>query len=88
MVLSAAEARAHPQTRERGVVMDGPDALARLAFPARLDGARPCAGDRVPALGEQTEAVLAELGMVDVWERPGIGQRISLKRMLRRWLAR
>jgi len=87
-VLSAAEARAHPQTSERGVLADGPDAMPRLAFPARLDGARPRAGDRVPALGEHTEAVLAELGLVDVGKRPGIGQRFSVKRMLMRWLAR
>jgi crotonobetainyl-CoA:carnitine CoA-transferase CaiB-like acyl-CoA transferase len=88
MVLSAAEARAHPQTHERGVLSDGPDSLTRLAFPALLDGERPRAGDRVPALGEHTESVLAELGMEDVRKRPGIGRRFSVKRMLMRWLVR
>lgn len=88
MVLSAAEARAHPQTRERGVLAEGPDTLPRLGFPALLDGARPRAGDRVPALGEHTEAVLDELGMAEEKKQMGIGERFSLKRMLARWMGR
>jgi alpha-methylacyl-CoA racemase len=85
-VLSAAEARAHPQTRERGVLAEAPDRLPRLAFPACFDGERPRSGDSVPALGEHTEAVLAELGMEDARKRPGIGRRFSLRRILSRWL--
>jgi crotonobetainyl-CoA:carnitine CoA-transferase CaiB-like acyl-CoA transferase len=53
MVISAAEAHAHPQTRERGVLAAGPDTLARHTFTARLAGAKPRGRDRVPALGEQ-----------------------------------
>jgi len=55
-VLSAAEARAHPQVQERGMLIEG-----GLAFPARLDGVRPQGGVHVPALGEHTAAWLAEL---------------------------
>ena len=87
IVLSAAEARVHPQARERGVLTDGPDGLPRVGFPALLDGARPRAGDRVPALGEQTEAVLAELGMGTEKKERGIGRRFSWKRLLARWLS-
>ncbi|HEX3526362.1 MAG TPA: CaiB/BaiF CoA-transferase family protein [Thermoanaerobaculia bacterium] len=86
MVLSAAEARAHPQARERGVLTDGPDSLPRLGFPVLLNGARPRAGDRVPELGEQTEAVLEELGMEKDKKQRGIGRRFSWKRLLARWL--
>jgi alpha-methylacyl-CoA racemase len=57
-VLSAAEARAHPQVQERGMLTEG-----GLAFPARIDGARPQGGAHVPALGEHTEAWLDELGI-------------------------
>jgi crotonobetainyl-CoA:carnitine CoA-transferase CaiB-like acyl-CoA transferase len=87
MVLSAAEARTHPQARERGMLTDGPDSLPRLGFPVLLDGARPRAGDRVPALGEQTGAVLEELGMDKEKKEKGIGRRFSWKRLLARWLS-
>lgn len=84
-VLSAAEARAHPQVAARAVLDAGPDGLPRLAFPARLDGERPRAGLAVPKLGEQTKAVLAELGVSrEVAKAPGVGRRFSF----RRWLAR
>jgi alpha-methylacyl-CoA racemase len=86
MVLSAAEVRSHPQTRERGVLAEGPDALPRLAFPARLDGERPQAGARMPGLGEHTRPVLEELGIREYEESYGVGRRFSWKRLLGRWL--
>ena len=82
-ILSAAEAREHPQAQERAVLATGQDRLPHLGFPARFDGDRPRAGDRIPALGEQTRAVLAELGLPG---GEGVGRRFSLKRWLRRVL--
>ncbi|HEX9944419.1 MAG TPA: CaiB/BaiF CoA-transferase family protein [Thermoanaerobaculia bacterium] len=83
-VLSAAEARDHPQARERALLAEGPERLPRLGFPARFDGDRPRAGDRVPALGEQTKALLAELGVPrEVAKAAGVGRRFSFKRWLR-----
>jgi alpha-methylacyl-CoA racemase len=80
-VLSAAEARAHPQVRERGMLGEGEDMLPRLAFPARIDGARPQGGTHFPALGEHTDAWLDELGLP---RGKGVGRRFSWKRLLRR----
>jgi alpha-methylacyl-CoA racemase len=88
MVLSAAEAREHAQTRARGVLFEGPDSLPRLAFPARLDGERPRAGDRVPGHGEHTRAILEELGLQGYEEAFGVGRRFSWKRLLARWWPR
>lgn len=85
MVLSAAEAREHPQTRARGVVADGPDALPRLAFPARLDGERPRSAPRVPGHGEHTRAILEEFGLQGYEVARGVGRRFSWKRLLARW---
>lgn len=86
MVLSAAEAREHPQTKARGVLSDGPDALPRLAFPARLDGERPrAAAVRVPGHGEHTRAILEEFGLHGYEEAYGVGRRFSWKRLLARW---
>jgi crotonobetainyl-CoA:carnitine CoA-transferase CaiB-like acyl-CoA transferase len=83
-ILSAAEARAHPQAQERAVLSSGPDHLPRVAFPARFDGERPRPGGHVPELGEHTKALLAELGVPrDVETSPGVGRRFSLKRWLR-----
>ena len=65
-VLSAAEARDHPQVLERGVLAVGPDRLPRLAFPARFDGERPVAGGAVPDLGAQTRPLLQEVGAADL----------------------
>jgi alpha-methylacyl-CoA racemase len=79
-ILSVAEAREHPQALERAVLAPGPERLPRLGFPARFDGERPRAGDAVPKLGEQTQAVLAELGLPG---GKGVGKRFSLKRWLR-----
>lgn len=96
-VFSAAEALEHPQARERDVVREDEDGFLRFDYPARFDGERPRArsgADRVPALGAQTESVLAE------WSRPelaagrgarrrsGIGQRSGLWQRLRRLLGR
>jgi alpha-methylacyl-CoA racemase len=86
-VLSAAEARAHPQVAARALLADGPERLPRLAFPARLDGERPRSGDRVPKLGEQTKALLAELGVPrEVAKADGVGRRFSFRRWLSRFL--
>ena len=88
MVLSAAEAREHPQTRARGVLSEGPDSLPRLAFPARLDGERPRATPGVPGHGEHTRAILEELGLRGYEEAFGVGRRFSWKRLLARWWPR
>jgi crotonobetainyl-CoA:carnitine CoA-transferase CaiB-like acyl-CoA transferase len=86
-VLSAATARAHPQAAARALLGSGPEGLPRLAFPARLDGERPRAGDRVPGLGEQTRALLAELGVPqETAKAAGVGRRFSFKRWLMRFL--
>ena len=63
-MLSVAEALAHPQALERGVVREGEDGFIRADYPALFDGERPriADGSAVPALGEQTETVLAEHG--------------------------
>ncbi len=89
-VLSAAEARASAQGQARGVVQTGADGLLRLAFPARFDGHRPAAAERLPVLGAATEDLLEELGAPEArqskWRRrkAGVGARFSWKRLLRR----
>lgn len=85
MVLSAAEAREHPQTRARGVLSEGPDTLPRLAFPARFDGERPRSAPRVPGHGEQTRALLEEFGLHGYEQAYGVGRRFSWKRLVARW---
>jgi len=93
IVLSAAEAAAHPQAEARGVLSWDDDILPRLAFPARIDGERPRAGDPFPELGEHTAAVLGELGLAAPSRLPagrarsGIGPRPSLAGLLGRLLA-
>jgi crotonobetainyl-CoA:carnitine CoA-transferase CaiB-like acyl-CoA transferase len=87
-LLSAAEAHDHPQARRRGLVTTGPDGLPRLAFPAKIDGERPEAPERLPRLGADTAALLAELGIdVASGERraAGVGRRLGWKRALARW---
>ncbi len=85
-VLSAAEARVHPQVAARAL-LDGSADRPRLAFPARLDGERPRSGTQVPKLGEQTKALLAELGYPrEVAKAEGVGPRFSFRRWLRRFL--
>ena len=91
-VLSAAEARHHPQALHRALLSPGEEGLPRLAFPAHLDGERPRAAAHVSALGEHTEAVLEELGGPRLTRRQrreaGIGRcsswRVALRRLLRR----
>ncbi|HYX26660.1 MAG TPA: CaiB/BaiF CoA-transferase family protein [Thermoanaerobaculia bacterium] len=83
-VLSAAEARSHPQALERALLSTGPDRLPRLAFPARFDGERPAPGGSAPDLGEHTSPILVELGVPrEIETSPGVGRRFSLKRWLR-----
>jgi crotonobetainyl-CoA:carnitine CoA-transferase CaiB-like acyl-CoA transferase len=87
-VLSAAEAAEHPQARRRAVVTTGPDGLPRLAYPARLDGERPEAPERLPRLGADTDALLAELGFdlsPSARRAAGVGRRAGLRRALARW---
>ncbi len=87
-VLSAAEARRHPQAEARDLLRTGPDGLPRLAFPARFDGARPAAPPTVPELGQHTVSVLAEWDLeAAVLPRrkrrlQGIGKRFSWRRLL------
>jgi crotonobetainyl-CoA:carnitine CoA-transferase CaiB-like acyl-CoA transferase len=87
-VLSAAEAAEHPQARRRGVVTTGPDGLPRLAYPARLDGERPEAPERLPRIGADTAALLDELGFdLPPGERraAGVGRKLGLRRAFARW---
>lgn len=87
-VLSAAESRAHPQVLERGLLREGADGLARLAYPALIDGERPRAAERLAELGEDTETILAEMGCPEAElgrkarRDAGIGRRQTLKGML------
>jgi crotonobetainyl-CoA:carnitine CoA-transferase CaiB-like acyl-CoA transferase len=98
-VLAPADAARHPQTLHRDLLRRGEDGLYRLGFPARIDGARPRAGGRVPELGEDTEPLLEELGEDADAElallmrsgrgsrrRRGVGRRFGLKRMVGRWI--
>ncbi|HET9226682.1 MAG TPA: CaiB/BaiF CoA-transferase family protein [Thermoanaerobaculia bacterium] len=82
-VLSAAEAREHPQVRERGMLSEGGDMLPRIGFPALVDGVRPRAAVHFPALGEHTDAWLHELGLRG---GRGVGRRFSWRRLFRRAL--
>lgn len=85
IVLTAAEARQHPQMKARDLLTDGPDALPRVAFPARLDGERPrAAAARVPGHGEHTAALLEELGLRADEGSAGVGRRFSWKGLLAR----
>ena len=87
-VLSAAESRAHPQVEARGLLREGDDGLPRLAYPALIDGDRPRSPERLPALGADTETILAELDCPEAGlgrrarRASGIGRRHTLKGML------
>lgn len=84
-VLTAAESRTHPQVTRRDLVRDAADGLPRLAYPALIDGGRPRAPEALPALGEQTDTILAELGCPEAEQgrrarrAAGIGPRKTLK---------
>jgi alpha-methylacyl-CoA racemase len=92
-VLAVAAAAGHPQARARGVVERRPEGGFRLAYPARFDGARPAAAGPFPALGEHTDALLAELDLPAAGDSPrqrraaGIGRRFSWQRVLLRLAA-
>lgn len=91
-VLTPAEAAHHPQAIHRQVLVRGGDGLYRLAFPARIDGERPRAGERYPTLGEDTDRWARELGVEELpagrrrRRRAGVGPRASLRRWMLRWL--
>jgi len=90
-VLTAAQAAEHPQLQARGLLHRAEDGLYRLAFPARFAAARPRTAERVPDLGEDTDAVLEELGVGAAAlsrlgrRRAGVGPRTGLKRRLAGW---
>jgi crotonobetainyl-CoA:carnitine CoA-transferase CaiB-like acyl-CoA transferase len=87
-VLSAAEARAHPQAKARALLGEGPDGLPRVAFPVLFDGRRPRGEAQVPVLGGDTDTLLAELGLAGrarrTLRKSGVGRRFEW----RRWLLR
>jgi crotonobetainyl-CoA:carnitine CoA-transferase CaiB-like acyl-CoA transferase len=88
-VRSAAEAAAHPQAAPAGVLAEGPGGLRRLAFPARFAGSRPPAAAAPPALGADTDRLLAELGVEIPLSRrrtAGVGSRLGIRRFLARLL--
>ncbi len=68
----------HPQLRERHAwrqIGSSAGEIPALIPPVRMDGVEPVMGD-IPALGEHTDAILAELGFgpstVEGWRREGI----------------
>jgi|CXWL01.1.fsa_nt_gi crotonobetainyl-CoA:carnitine CoA-transferase CaiB-like acyl-CoA transferase len=93
-VLAPAAAADHPQARARGVLQTARDGLYRLAFPARFDGLRPAAAERMPEIGADTARTLVALGGRFVSLGPfarrkaGIGRRASLERWLKKVLLR
>lgn len=79
-VLTAAEALEHPQVRARELLVDGPDGLPRLGFPALVDGVRPRGAQQMPELGEQTDRLVEEFDLApDLSPRKrragGVGRR-------------
>ena len=86
-VLTASEALEHPQVKARGLVSHGEDGLARLGFPALIDGARPRGAERLPELGGDTDAVVEEFGLATGLSRRrrrrgGVGRKGGFKRWL------
>ncbi len=86
-VLTASEALEHPQVEARGLLAHGDDGLARLGFPALIDGERPRGAERFPELGGDTGAVVEEFGLAAGLSRRrrrrgGVGRRGSFKRWL------
>jgi alpha-methylacyl-CoA racemase len=93
-LLTAGEAATHPQAEARGLLSRSADGLMRLAFPARIGGARPAADERYPALGEDTDRIVDELGGEPAGMTPrqrrraGVGRRRSWRRAVTRWWLR
>ncbi|MEM7583839.1 MAG: CaiB/BaiF CoA-transferase family protein [Acidobacteriota bacterium] len=84
-VLSASEARAHPQVQARDLMREAEDGLPRLGFPALFDGERPRVDAACPGLGEHTDPLASEFSLAaDLSARKrraaGIGRRFSFKR--------
>ncbi|MDA8017394.1 MAG: CoA transferase [Thermoanaerobaculia bacterium] len=83
-VLSLEESEQHGQVRTRALTKRGDDGLRRLGYPAMIDGHRPRGADRIPGLGEDTDALIEEFGLaadvpVGKRKRKGIGRRRSVK---------
>jgi len=72
-VLSLGEVMEAPLTQARGMVADTPYG-PQVASPLKLSDSPDQAGDRAPALGQDTRAVLAGLGYADS-EIEGLAQR-------------
>jgi len=100
-VLAAAEALAHPQVRDRGLIEPGDDRLPRLGYPALFDDVRPRSGGELPELGADTDRLIDELDLAPDLPRArrragGVGRRRSLKgwalrlvgRAVERWSGR
>jgi crotonobetainyl-CoA:carnitine CoA-transferase CaiB-like acyl-CoA transferase len=89
-LLSAGEAKRHPQALDRAVLSTGEDGLPRLGFPVRFDGERPQGLGRVPEVGSDTGSLLAELGLSRKGRhgRDGVGARFSWRRLLLGWVRR
>ncbi|MDX1632581.1 MAG: CaiB/BaiF CoA-transferase family protein [Thermoanaerobaculia bacterium] len=93
-LLDPGESRRHPQVVARDVLSGAEGAMGpRLRFPTRFDGVRPRPGGTLPALGENTEDLLEELGssLADrsrrTRRREGVGRKRSLVAWLRRkWI--
>lgn len=72
----------------RRVVRTAADGLPRVGFPAKFGGLRPAAADQVPALGADTDRLVAEVGGPAASlsrrerRRAGIGRRFSPRRWL------
>lgn len=88
-VLSAAEARSHPQMLHRALLAEDAGGSVRLRYPARIDNERPGGRGRYPELGEDTSELVEEfalapelLSILRSWR--GIGRRNGP----RGWLAR
>ena len=88
-VLTPSEALEHPQVEARGLLARGDDGLARLGFPALIDGQRPRGAERFPELGGDTDAVVEEFGLaagLSRRRRKAGGVGVSRKGGFKRWL--
>lgn len=64
-ILTLAEAVDHPQVQATGMLLEGAGDSGRslVRSPVVVDGVRPAAAARAPALGENTTEVLADIGI-------------------------